>query len=68
MKIKRKEYEEMQKKLEILLDLYECYKIDREIFSLEHKCLRIAESLLTEDQRWEYYRLQGECNKYEETV
>ena len=66
MIISRKEYEKMKTKLEVLQDLYECYKGDREIYYEEHRSLRIAESLLTPEQEMEYYRLLSEQAKAEE--
>jgi len=60
MIISRSKFEKMERELEILRDLYESYKRDRELFYVEHEYLRIAESLLTEDQKYEYYRLLAE--------
>lgn len=60
MIISRRKFEKMELELEILRDLYESYKRDRELFYVEHEYLRIAESLLTQDQKYEYYRLMAE--------
>ena len=58
----RKKIKELEHKIEILKDVLNCYKGDRELFEWKHKQLRIAESLLTEEQRYEYYRLLSECD------
>lgn len=57
MIISRRRFQKMVEELIILRDLYESYKAERKLYADEHKCLRIAEGLLTPEQQHEYYRL-----------
>ena len=60
MKCCRSKIKELERKLELCQDLLACYKGDRDLYKPYFERFRIAESLLTEDQRFEYYRLIAE--------
>ena len=66
MIISRKKLKEMENDLEFLRITVDYYKGDRDFYKREAERLRIAESLLTQDQEMEYYRLLSEQAKAEE--
>ena len=60
MIVSRRRFQKMVEELIILRDLHESHKVERKRHAEDHRCLRIAEGLLTPEQKHEYYRLLSE--------